>query len=385
MKFAHMGDCHLGGWRQPELKEINFRSFQEAIRRCIKEEVDFVLIAGDLFDSAYPPIEILRDTFAELRKLKEVNIPVFLIAGSHDYSVSGKTFLDVLDKAGFCKNVSAFEEKGGSLLLQPTLFENVAIYGYPGKKAGLEVDEIAKIKLQDAPGFFKILMLHTTIKDAIGNMPIKAVNHETLPKVDYLALAHLHINYCKENRIYSGPIFPNNLSELEELQQGSFYIFDRGKIKKEEIKIKDVLVYYLEVNNALAATDEIISLLSSSNLKDKIVILKLSGILEKGKHSDIDFTKIEKVAREQGAFTLLKSTTKLHTQEMEIQDEIFDSANLESQIMSNFEKAHPSKYSAMVPELIKALQVDKLEDEKVAVFEERLLSDVGKIIQNEIG
>jgi exonuclease SbcD len=51
-----MGDCHLGSWRQPELQELNFKSFETAIERCIKEKVDFILMAGDLFDSAYPPI-----------------------------------------------------------------------------------------------------------------------------------------------------------------------------------------------------------------------------------------------------------------------------------------------------------------------------------------
>ena len=93
MKFAHLGDCHLGGWRQPELKELNFKCFQTAIERCIREKVDFALITGDLFDSAYPPIDTLKEAFQEFRKLAEANIRVFLIAGSHDYSASGKTFL----------------------------------------------------------------------------------------------------------------------------------------------------------------------------------------------------------------------------------------------------------------------------------------------------
>ena len=60
MKFAHIADCHLGGWRYPELQELNMESFRNALSICIREKVDFVLIAGDLFDSAYPPIEILK-------------------------------------------------------------------------------------------------------------------------------------------------------------------------------------------------------------------------------------------------------------------------------------------------------------------------------------
>src|SRR3989344_684880 len=190
MKFAHLGDAHLGGWRQPELKSLNIQSFQEAVKRCIAEKVDFILIAGDLFDSAYPPIETLKETFEEFKKIKEAKIPVFLIAGSHDYSISGKTFLDVLEKAGFCKNVFKAEEKNGKIILEPTICKNVAIYGFPGKKSGLEVDEIERIKIQDSPGLFKILMLHTTIKDAVGNDLIKSVDEKNLPKVDYIALAH---------------------------------------------------------------------------------------------------------------------------------------------------------------------------------------------------
>src|SRR3990167_5316649 len=117
VKFAHMSDVHLGGWKQKPLQDLNFQSFQKAIDISINERVDFILIAGDLFDTAYPSIETLKETFAEFKKLKESGIPCFLISGSHDYSVSGKTFLDVLEKSGFCKNVSIFEDRAGKLLL----------------------------------------------------------------------------------------------------------------------------------------------------------------------------------------------------------------------------------------------------------------------------
>ena len=69
VKFAHLSDCHLGCWRQEELQRLNFESFQKIINKSIEEKVDFILIAGDLFDSAYPPIEILKDTFTEFKKI----------------------------------------------------------------------------------------------------------------------------------------------------------------------------------------------------------------------------------------------------------------------------------------------------------------------------
>src|SRR3989344_889787 len=116
VKFAHLSDVHLGGWKQKPLQELNFQSFQKAVQISIDEKVDFILIAGDLFDTAYPPIEILKETFAEFRKIKESKIPCFIISGSHDYSVSGKTFLEVLEHAGFCENVHKFEEKNEKII-----------------------------------------------------------------------------------------------------------------------------------------------------------------------------------------------------------------------------------------------------------------------------
>ena len=163
VRFAHIADAHLGGWKQQPLQDLNLESFKMAIDVCIKENVEFVLIAGDLFDSAIPPIDTLKETFAEFRRLKESKIPCYLIAGSHDYSVSGKTFLDVLEKAGFCKNVAEYEEKDGRIILNPTIHKNVAIYCYPGRTSGLEVEYLRKISFNDSPGMFKIFMLHTTI------------------------------------------------------------------------------------------------------------------------------------------------------------------------------------------------------------------------------
>jgi DNA repair exonuclease SbcCD nuclease subunit len=376
-----MGDCHLGGWRQPELSKLNFESFQQAIKTAITEKANFILIAGDLFDSAYPPLEILKETFNEFRKIKEAKIPVFLIAGSHDYSVSGKTFLDVLEKAGFVKNVFIPEERNGDIILQPTIFEKVAIYGYPGKKSGLEVPEISKLKIEDAPGFFKILMLHTTLKDAIGSLPIPGVDHKDLPKVDYLALAHLHINYNKEGRVYCGPTFPNNLEELEELQGGSFYIVNiPGEIQKREIKIKEILTINLEINNSLEATDKIISELKNKILKNKIIILKLKGILDIGKPSDIDFHKIENYIKNQEAYVFLKSTTKLKIKETEIKLEL-KSNNLEEEIIKKFQEENPNELNKFIPELMNSLELEKKEDERSKIFEERLFEDIKKILE----
>lgn len=272
MRFAHISDVHLGGWKQKPLQDLNFKSFEKAIDTCIDKKLDFVLIAGDLFDSAYPPIEILRDAFGEFKRLKEAKIPCFIIAGSHDYSVSGKTFLDVLEKAGFCKNVSNIEETKENIILNPVIYNGVAIYGYPGKKSGLEIPDLRRIKFNDCPGLFKILMLHTTIDKAKGTLPVDSLETELLPKADYYALGHLHMDFQYQNFVYPGPIFPNNFQELEDLQNGSFYIVNTelgNSLQKIELKLKETVLIEVEIKSAVSATEQILSEIERETSKIK--------------------------------------------------------------------------------------------------------------------
>jgi len=386
MRFAHIADCHLGSWRQPELQELNLESFKKAVEICIEEKVDFILFSGDLFDSAYPPIEILKETFSEFRKLKEVKIKCYIIAGSHDYSVSGKTFLDVLEKAGFCE-ICKFKEQESGILLKPCNHEGISIYGYPGKKSGLEVDDLRRISLEPTNNF-KILMLHTTMASAKGNLPIDSISIEELPKADYYALGHLHLiheNKIKDNNylIYPGPIFPNNFQELEELRGGSFYIIDVNgyvKLTKKELKLREVLAIELEIENALTATDKILKELENQNLSNKIVLLKLKGTIKQGKIADIKFQEIQNKAREKNIYSLLKNTSQLKTEESEIEIEVSDIDKVEDMMIESFIKENVSEFNKFLPQLINSLNLEKQEDEKSMIFESRLLAEINKIL-----
>jgi len=384
VRFAHISDVHLGGWKQEPMQELNSLAFRIAIETCISKKPDFVLIAGDLFDSAYPGIEILKGTFAEFKKLKESGIPCFIIAGSHDYSVSGKTFLDVLEKAGFCKNVSNFEEKEEKIIIEPVIHKGVALYGYPGKKSGLEITDLKKIKLNDAPGMFKIFALHTTIDKAKGTLPIEAIETNSLPHADYYALGHLHIDFQYENFIYPGPLFPNNFQELEDLGNGGFYIVDTEEanpLKRIEIKTKEVASFDIKLKDAIGATEKIISEVEKKDILDKIVLLRVSGELENGKNSDIKFSTIEEFAKSKGAYFVLKNTHGLKTKEVELEAEIKDSENIEEETIKIYSEKNPSDFNDLIAELINSLQIEKQEGETTDVFTNRLMGEAKKILR----
>ncbi len=386
VNFAHFADVHLGGWRPGPMQDLNFLAFQKVVQTCIERKVEFILIAGDLFDSAYPPIETLKETFAEFKKLKDAKIPVFIIAGSHDYSVSGKTFLDVLEKAGFCKNIFKAEFKDDEILLIPTIHKGIAFYGYPGKKSGLEVGDIKKIKLDDAPGMFKILMLHTTMDKVRGVLPIECVEADNLPEANYYALGHIHVDFRYKNLVYPGPVFPNNFQELETLECGSFYIVNTelgDSFEKIEIKLKEIEIVNIEVKNSLITNEEIIEELQKRNLKDKLVLLRISGELDNQKISDIKLEKVENFCFEKGAYFFLKNTRDLKSKDMELDIEIKNKTNLEEETIKKYSDENPSQFNKFIPLLINTLSIEKQEGETVDSFNTRLLEESKKILNIE--
>ncbi len=396
MKFAHLADCHLGGWRQEELQRLNFQSFQMVCRRCIEEKVDFILISGDLFDSAYPPIEILKDSFAEFKKIHDAGIPVYLIAGSHDFSASGKTFLDVLEKAGFCKNVENWTiDENGKIKLKPYMHKDVAIYGYPGRKSGMEIEDLGKVYFESMHQF-SIFMIHTTIKDVVGTIPMDSLEKEKLPLANYYAMGHIHqifeTDEANSRFVYPGPTFPNNFQELSDLKYGSFQLveIDGVNVKTQSVKIplKDVVLVEIEIDNGLTATDKIINKLDKMNLRDKIVLLKLKGILTEGKTGDIRFNEIEEFIKKKEAFVFLRniSSVKIHDSEFEFGFSQTDNVeDIENQIMGEYSHKHPADFNKYFQQLMTALSLEKNEDERSTTYEDRLLSELKNILEiNEI-
>jgi len=394
MKFAHITDCHLGGWRQPELQELNIKYFRKAIDSCIDEKVDFILFTGDLFDTAFPPIEILKETIAEFKRIKDEGIKSYLIAGSHDYSVSGKTFLDILEKAGFCE-ICEYEESEEEVILKPLKHESIHIYGYPGKKSGLEVPSVKKLKiLEPYQNNFRILMLHTTLTEVTENLPIESVALSELPEADYYALGHIHIDYEHEKDgkpvVYGGPTFPNNFKELEDLRGGCFYIVEINgftKVTKKEIRLKEVDYLEIEIDNAITGTQKIISELEKkTDLKDKIFLLKVYGIIKKGKPSDINFQEIQEYLEKKEVYSFLKNTSKFQTEKTEIQLETNskEMEKVEEVLIKKYEKENPSEFNELIFQLMDNLNLEKQEAETNPTFEKRLLEGLGKVLNLEL-
>lgn len=85
MKFFHIGDLHLGK-KIYDFSMIDDQKYilSQIIEKAEEENIDAILISGDVYDKAIPPIEAVRLLDAFLTKLSDRNIAVFMISGNHD-------------------------------------------------------------------------------------------------------------------------------------------------------------------------------------------------------------------------------------------------------------------------------------------------------------
>jgi len=392
MKFAHMADCHIGGWREPELKELSIKAFEKSVDICIEKHVGFILIAGDLFNTAIPNIDLIKETAKILKKAKDANIDIYVIPGSHDFSPSGKTMLDVLEKAGLIINVMKF--KSGKLKFTEDK-TGVKITGLLGRRGGLEVldyENLDKEELEKEEGF-KIFMFHTALTEFKPEEMEKMASQSVanLPKnFNYYAGGHVHYIFDKEydkgKLVYPGALFPNNFKELEEFKHGGFYIVDDSlNLEYVPVKFRDVLTIQIDADGKTPEEIET-RLMGLENFWDKIITIRIKGILRSGKPSDIDFKKI--TAKLSDAYCVLRNTFKLKVKEFE---EVEVNASSSEEIEDSVVKEHSGKISLgsltkeeeeeLTFDLINEFNKEKKEGEKVADFEKRMINDINKILK----
>lgn len=384
MKFAHFADCHIGSWRDEKLKQLNMQAFKKAIQICIEKQVDFTLISGDLFNTALPDISYIKECVIELKKLKDNNIRCYIIPGSHDFSPSGKTMLDVLEKADLVTNVMQYRDHKLTFTIDPTGAKIVGIYG---RRGGLDREDykmLDKPALEQEPGF-KIFMFHTAINEFKPDPNIPGEPVTSLPKnFQYYAGGHIHYIFQKKLEqgylTFPGALFPNNFKELEEWKHGGLYICDdQLNLEYIPIQLKEVASVNLNFQGCEPEQAEKIikEELEKINTIDKIVTVRLSGEID-GKPSDINFKKLLNL----DAYIVLRNTAKL-IQKTNEQTSIKHGTveEIEKELVQENKQECSEEFIAT---LMKVLDKEKQEGEKTADFEKRITADASQTLNLEL-
>ncbi len=401
MPFAHLADCHIGAWRDPVMKELPIQAFEHAVSVVLSRKADFLLVAGDLFNTAVPPLDMVKRTVTQLQRLKGASIPVYAIAGSHDYSPSGKTMLDVLEEAGLLVNVFKGEvvESGKNedrqklkLTFTQDPKTSIKLTGILGRAGSLDkhyYEDLDRESLENEPGK-KIFLFHASITElkptALAHMDSSPAS--MMPKgFDYYAGGHVHIvadtsipSY--RSVVYPGPLFPASFSELEELAHGSFVIVgDDWKVERVPVIIKERVVLTVDaekkdVETVNAALQE----LEKTPVKDKIVLIRGEGELRDGRVSDVKFKRLMQHFAEQGAHFVMKNTAKLTSKEFECYQQSHGSTeDVEASVI----KEHvgqvpiglaPEEEAKLTAALLNTLGQEQPEGEKKYEYEERVVT-----------
>ena len=400
-----MADCHIGSWRDPKLRDASTKAFLKAVDICIEKQVDFVLIAGDLFNTALPGIDALKVVVPKLKELKDSNIPVYAIPGSHDFSPSGKTIIDVLENAGLIINVMKGKIIDEKLNLKFTLDKKtgVKITGIFGKKGMLEKSHyksLLKKELEQEKGF-KIFMFHTALTEfkpeeleSMESQPL-----ELLPKnFDYYAGGHVHYVFNKKEPgygviVYPGPLFPNSFSEFEKLENGGFYIVektDKLELKYEPIVIYNVFSLSIDCNNKSPEQirAELEERIKGREFINTIVTIRLAGTLDSGKPSDINIKEIFSKLYDSSAYFVMKNTSKLTTKELDkvkaktsSVEDVEDLLIKESLGQIKVDNLNIEKEEKLTKQMMAILSKEKQEGERVADFEKRIKEEIEKLIK----
>ena len=395
MRFAHMSDCHLGSWsNHPEMKEFAIRAFETAIDRCLSENVDFIIIAGDLLDTSLPGIDVLKRAVSSFRRCREAGVPVYMVAGSHDYSPTGKTMLSVFENAGLIVDVAKYTENNGRIMLEFTVDVKTGckLAGIFGRKGSLEVESFSRIEIPKEDGT-KIFVFHCGIDEHRSMQGMSSVPISLLPEgFDYYATGHIHVRHIYDtvrgSVAFPGPLFPTSFDELEHYDSG-FYIVECGggiSIKDVPVKMFETLLVDREVTGKTPGEVEnmIMDMLPES-LENTALLLRLRGTLN-GKPSDIDFKSIAAKAESLGAICLKKNISKLSSESMEEAqvENITNIDDLERQLIAKhadrMKLFNREDMGRLIFSLMNVLKEEKGEDETNATFEEKIRENAKKLL-----
>jgi len=374
VKFAHLSDVHLGAWRNEKLNELGYKAFEETVNSIINEEVDFVVISGDLYDVSNPKVEVIDVATRELKKLKDHEISVYGICGSHDFSPSNKSMIRPLITAGLFIDVSKGELMENGKKLKLNFYQDqktqIKITGLRARKRSLEIEDyqILDIESLESEKGPKIFILHTMLSELKPKeyKDMKSAPKSLLPQnFDYYAGGHLHktlpdklrvkeffydINR-KNNIVYSGCIFPTDFREFETIKSGGFCIIsgendgNRLTLKVKYVPIKVIDVENVSLNCTNKSASDVQNLLkqeiSKKNLNEKIVTVRIYGSLSSGKTYEIKSNEIIQNLKDMGAFEVLVNKNALTT--VEYQSISVSAGKSKEEIEATLIKEHASK------------------------------------------
>jgi len=282
MLFSHISDTHLGlvQYGSEEREQDVYHVFNQAIDISIKDHVDFVIFAGDIFHVPNPNGTAVVQMANALKRLKKNNIDSFFILGDHDISRIRTTPIPyVYHNLEFSRYIG----QGN-----PIYYKGILLVGFDKiRKAEISqfeekfkaIDEIAK----NHTGH-KILVMHQGITEF--NKFAGELQSTDLPKnFTYYAMGHLHDHDIKKFNHLKGPIaYPGSIelttSEgIKETKKGFLEVDISGEEARSnwiELDTRQQFSFKTDYDELAKSIDEI-SIKIDKMERKPIVEIKIQG------------------------------------------------------------------------------------------------------------
>ncbi len=195
-KFLHAADLHLDsplkglerydGAPVDEIRGATRRALENLVRTAIEREADFVVVAGDVYDGDWRDHHTGLFFVAEMYKLRDAGIPVYLIAGNHDAANRMTKTLRLPEET-----VHRFASKKPHTLHVEHC--GVSIHGQ-SFATGAVTENLACNYPPAVPGNFNLGLLHTCATGDDGHECYAPCSLDDLrgKQYDYWALGHIH-------------------------------------------------------------------------------------------------------------------------------------------------------------------------------------------------
>ncbi|MBK1832601.1 metallophosphoesterase family protein [Roseibacillus ishigakijimensis] len=208
--FLHAADLHLdsplvGLSKHAEapvdaLKQATRDALKNLVDLALEQQVAFLLLAGDLYDGSWRDFSTGLFFIKEMRRLREADIPVYLISGNHDAESQLTSNLTLPE------NVHHFGSRKATSRPHPAL--PVSIHGQSFATPSVR-ENLAAAYPPPVDGHFNIGLLHTNLGDAEGhgNYAPSTLGQLVSHGYDYWALGHIHqrqIHHEHPHVVYPG-------------------------------------------------------------------------------------------------------------------------------------------------------------------------------------
>ncbi|EKB54434.1 metallophosphoesterase family protein [Facklamia hominis] len=225
MRLLHLADLHLDSpflgmdKQSADLKQAlvqaPFTALKKAVQYAIRETVDLVVLAGDLYDTNQQSIYAQHFLMQELKRLADAEIPVVLCHGNHDYLKPNQVSIN------YPNNVYAFTEEAVDYVdIELKNGQSVRIYGFSYCNRWIDREMLADFPKNPRQTDFVIGLYHGAQKTQQGKLDHYApFTRQTMidKGYDYWALGHIHQEACLNQSpmiCYAGTIQGRNRLEV---------------------------------------------------------------------------------------------------------------------------------------------------------------------------